>query len=65
MDSQKNQPSATDDRIAENQFPAPVAPVTRDAAQTEPSGLPPGHRDDRRSPIDNVFYDPEPEKSRK
>jgi hypothetical protein len=62
MDSQKDQPSATDDRIAENRLPAPVAPATRDPAQSEPSGMPPGRHDDRRSPLDKVFYDPQTER---
>ena len=51
------QRSATDERIAENQQPAPIAPATRDAKQTEPGGLPPGHSDGR-SPLDPLVYDP-------
>jgi len=51
--------TATDDRIAENLVPAPIAPATRDAAQTEPDGLPPGLADDTRSPLDSVFRDPD------
>ncbi|GAC1406682.1 MAG: hypothetical protein NVSMB64_12650 [Candidatus Velthaea sp.] len=56
--SDDEEPSATEERIAENRVPAPVAPATRDAKHTEPSGLPPGVNDDRRSPLDAVFYDP-------
>jgi hypothetical protein len=50
--------TATDDRIAENRAPAPIAPASRDAAQTEPGGLPPGMTDETRSPLDPVFRDP-------
>jgi hypothetical protein len=50
--------SATDDRIDENREAAPIAPATRDAKKAEPGGLPPGHSDDTRSPLDPVFYDP-------
>lgn len=57
-DSTDRERSATDDRIDENREPAPIAPVTRDAAQSEPSGLPPGHTDDDRSPLDPAFFDP-------
>ncbi len=52
--------SVTDDRISENQIPAPVAPVTRKDDTTEPDGFAPGQSDDRRSPLDGVFYDPKP-----
>lgn len=53
--------TATDDRIDENREPAYVAPATRDANAGEPGGLPPGQADDRRSPLDPVFYDPDPD----
>ncbi|MFN2460349.1 MAG: hypothetical protein ABR591_06650 [Candidatus Velthaea sp.] len=62
MNGTPEEPSATDDRIAENRTPAPVAPATRDPQATEPSGLPPGQSDDRRSPLDPVFYDPQEKK---
>jgi hypothetical protein len=48
MNPQDNEPTETDERIAENRTPAPVV---------NPSGAP----DDRRSPIDKVFYDPDSE----
>lgn len=51
--------TATDDRIDENREPAPIAPASRDADQTEPGGLPPGQSDDHRSPLDPAFYDPD------
>ncbi|GAC1593874.1 MAG: hypothetical protein NVS3B28_24160 [Candidatus Velthaea sp.] len=56
--SSDHEPSATDERIAENRHPAPVAPATRDADQSEPSGLPPGVVDDDRTPLDPEFYNP-------
>jgi len=43
----------TDERVEENRTPAPVAPVSRDAAEVEPgTGLPPGQHDDDASPLD-------------
>jgi hypothetical protein len=48
MNPQDNEPTETDERIAENRTPAPVV---------NPSGA----SDDRRSPIDKVFYDPDSE----
>jgi hypothetical protein len=48
MNAQDNQPTETDERIAENRTPAPVV---------NPSEAP----DDRRSPLDKVFFDPDSE----
>jgi len=48
MNSDTDEPTETDERIAENRGPAPVV---------NPSGAP----DDRRSPLDKVFYDPDSE----
>jgi len=56
--SPRDERTATDERIEQNREPAPIAPVTRDPDQAEPSGLPPGHLDDARSPLDRVFADP-------
>jgi hypothetical protein len=43
----------TDERVAENRTPAPIASVTRDDAGVDPStGLPPGMHDDDASPLD-------------
>lgn len=44
----------TDERVAENQSPAPIAPLTRDAkTDIDPAtGLPRGQHDDDASPLD-------------
>ena len=43
----------TDERVAENQTPAPIASVTRDARDVDPNtGMPPGMHDDDSSPLD-------------
>ncbi|MEA2664041.1 MAG: hypothetical protein QOI11_985 [Candidatus Eremiobacteraeota bacterium] len=54
MDDRSNEPTATDERVAENETPAPVAPVTRkpDAEIDPATGLPRGMHDDDASPLD-------------
>lgn len=53
MDDRSNEPTATDERIAENRTPARRIPVTRREGDTDPeTGLPPGMHDDDRSPLD-------------
>jgi len=49
-----NEPTETDERVAENQTPAPIASLTRDAdTDVEPgTGLPRGQHDDDSSPLD-------------
>ena len=52
-DDRSDERTETDERVAENQAPAPVAPVTRDDSEVEPgTGLPPGQHDDDASPLD-------------
>jgi hypothetical protein len=53
MDDRSNEPTATDERIAENATPAKRIPVTRREGDTDPeTGLPPGQHDDDSSPLD-------------
>jgi hypothetical protein len=53
MDDRSNEPTATDERIAENAVPARRIPVTRREGDTDPqTGLPPGMHDDDSSPLD-------------
>lgn len=49
-----NERTETDDRVAENQTPAHIAPLTRDQGpETDPAtGLPRGQHDDDASPLD-------------
>jgi hypothetical protein len=48
-----NERTETDERVAENQTPAPIASVTRDHGEVDPStGLPGGMHDDDSSPLD-------------
>jgi hypothetical protein len=53
-DDRSDEPTETDERVAENRTPAPIAPVTRDAgAAVDPStGMPPGMHEDDASPLD-------------
>ncbi len=57
MDDRSNEPTATDERVAENAAPAPVAPVTRkpDADVDPATGLPRGMHDDDASPLDRAM----------
>jgi hypothetical protein len=59
MDAQPNdtERTETDERIAEFREGAVIVPATRDADETEPTGLPPGHGADQRSPLDAVMPD--------
>ena len=51
MDDRSNEPTETDERVAENQSPAPIASWTHD--EVDPStGLPRGQHDDDSSPLD-------------
>jgi hypothetical protein len=54
MDDRAHERTETDERVAENQSPAPIAPLTRDAkTDTDPAtGLPRGQHDDDASPLD-------------
>ena len=55
MDDRSNDPTATDERVAENATPSPVAPVTRkpgDGDVDPATGLPRGMHDDDASPLD-------------
>ncbi len=54
MHDRSNEPTATDERVAENATPSPVAPVTReDDDDVDPAtGLPRGMHDDDASPLD-------------
>ena len=49
-----NERTETDERVAENRTPSPIAPVTRNADDpVDPgTGLPPGMHDDDASPLD-------------
>ena len=50
---QTSERTETDERVAENRTPAPIASVTRDDADVDPStGLPRGMHDDDASPLD-------------
>jgi hypothetical protein len=53
-DDRTQQRTETDERVAENRTPAPIAPVTRDDSQdVDPAtGLPRGQHDDDASPLD-------------
>ena len=53
-DDRSSERTETDERVAENQTPAQVAPVTRRAdADVDPAtGLPRGMHDDDTSPLD-------------
>jgi hypothetical protein len=54
MDDRSNEPTATEERVAENAAPSPVAPVTgkADAGIDPATGLPRGMHDDDSSPLD-------------
>ena len=52
-DEGSSERTETDERVAENQTPAPIASLTRDAGDVEPAtGLPRGQHDDDSSPLD-------------
>lgn len=54
MDDRSNEPTATEELVAENAGPAPVTPLTRkpDDEVDPATGLPPGMHDDDSSPLD-------------
>jgi hypothetical protein len=53
MDRSSKEPTATDERVAENATPARREPVTRHEGDTDPeTGLPPGTHPDDSSPLD-------------
>ncbi len=54
MEDRSNERTETDERVAENQMPAPRAPVSRDDdAPVDPgTGMPPGMHGDDASPLD-------------
>jgi hypothetical protein len=49
-----DEPTETDERVAENRSPAPIASLTRDAKTDtdQTTGLPRGQHDDDASPLD-------------
>jgi hypothetical protein len=53
MKDRTNERTETDERIAENQTPAPRISVIKDTTHVDPAtGLPEGMHDDDRSPLD-------------
>jgi hypothetical protein len=59
-DDKRDQPrdeerTATDDMADRYRDGAKVVPLTRDADKSEPTGLPPGVHDSRKSPADVIF----------
>ncbi len=54
QDDRSNERTETDERVAENRTPAPVAPITRDngADVDSDTGLPRGMHADDSSPLD-------------
>ena len=55
-DRSNTERTETDERVAENAAPSPVAPVTREeGSDVDPAtGLPRGMHDDDRSPLDKA-----------
>jgi hypothetical protein len=48
-----NERTETDERVAENRAPSPIAPVTRNDEPVDPqTGMPSGMHDDDTSPLD-------------